>query len=72
LRDESVSAFKGKNFSNESALGQFLKLVESGTVEAGSVLLVENMERLSRQSILRCLTKFMEIIHKGVSMVAGT
>jgi DNA invertase Pin-like site-specific DNA recombinase len=68
FRDEGMSGFKGKNFSNESALSAFLKLVESGAVESGSVLVVENMDRLSRQSILPCMTKFMEIINKGVSL----
>lgn len=66
--DEGVSGFRGKNFSDESALSAFLKLVESGAVEKGSVLIVENMDRLSRQSILPCMTKFMEIIGKGVSV----
>ena len=66
--DEGVSGFKGKNFSNESALSAFLKLVENRTVEKGSVLIVENMDRLSRQSIIPCMTKFMEIIGKGVSI----
>jgi DNA invertase Pin-like site-specific DNA recombinase len=66
--DEGVSGFRGKNFSNESALSAFLKLVESGTVEKGSVLIVENMDRLSRQSIIPCMTRFMEIIGKGVSL----
>ena len=66
--DAGVSGFKGKNFSNESALSEFLKLVESGTVERGSCLVVENMDRLSRQSILPCMAKFMEIINSGVSV----
>ena len=68
FRDDGVSAFKGKNFSNETALGEFIRLVENGTVKQGSVLVVENMDRLSRQSILPCLTKFSEIINKGVSI----
>ena len=68
FRDEGMSGFKGKNFSNESALSAFLKLVGNGTVEQGSVLIVENMDRLSRQSILPCLSKFIEIINKGVSV----
>ena len=68
FRDEGVSGFKGKNFSNESALGAFLKLVENGTVKKGSVLIVENMDRLSRQSILPCLGKFTDIIGMGISI----
>jgi DNA invertase Pin-like site-specific DNA recombinase len=68
FKDEGVSGFKGKNFSNESALGRFLKLVEDGTIEKGSVLIVENMDRLSRQAILPCLSKFIDIINQGVSI----
>ena len=63
-----MSGFKGRNFSNESALGHFLKLVENGTIEKGSVLVIENMDRLSRQSILPCLGKFSEIISQGVAV----
>jgi DNA invertase Pin-like site-specific DNA recombinase len=66
--DDGVSAFRGKNFSNESALGEFLRLVENGTVKQESVLVIENMDRLSRQSILPCLSKFTDIISKGVSI----
>jgi DNA invertase Pin-like site-specific DNA recombinase len=66
--DEGVSGFRGKNFSNESALSEFLKLVEKGTVERGSCLVVENMDRLSRQSILPCMSKFIDIINSGVSV----
>jgi DNA invertase Pin-like site-specific DNA recombinase len=68
FRDDGISAFKGKKFPNESALGEFLHLVENDTIKQGSVLVVENMDRLSRQSILPCLAKFSEIISKGVSI----
>lgn len=68
FRDEGVSGFRGKNFSNESALSAFLKLVDDEKIEKGSVLIVENMDRLSRQSILPCMTKFMEIIQKGIGI----
>lgn len=66
--DEGVSGFRGRNFSNESALSEFLKLVEGGSVERNSVLVLENMDRLSRQSILPCMSKFIEIINRGVSI----
>jgi DNA invertase Pin-like site-specific DNA recombinase len=66
--DEGVSGFRGKNFTNESALSEFLKLLEHGSLERGSVLILENMDRLSRQSILPCMSKFIEIINRGVSV----
>ena len=68
FRDEGVSSFKGKNFSHESALGQFLRLVDSGSIENRAVLIVENMDRLSRQSILPCLSKFIDIINKDIGI----
>lgn len=68
FRDEGVSGFRGKNFSNESALGAFLKLVNDGVIPKGSVLILENMDRLSRQSILPCLSKFTQIIESGISI----
>src|ERR1039458_6490232 len=71
FRDDGISAFKGKNFSNESALGEFLRLVENGTVQQGSVLVVENMDRLSRQSILPCLAKFRKSSAKGCPLASS-
>jgi Resolvase, N terminal domain/Recombinase/Recombinase zinc beta ribbon domain len=68
FKDEGKSAFKGRNFTNESALGSFLRLVETGKIENGSVLIIENMDRLSRQSILPCLSKFIEIINSGIGI----
>jgi DNA invertase Pin-like site-specific DNA recombinase len=68
FKDNGISGFRGKNFSNESALTEFIKGVERGDIEKNSVLVVENMDRLSRQSILPCLSKFIEIIGKGVSI----
>ena len=38
FKDEGISGFRGKNFSHESALSAFLKLVDSGQIEKGSVL----------------------------------
>lgn len=68
FRDEGLSGFHGMNFSHESALSKFLQLVDNGTVAKGSVLIVENMDRLSRQSILPCLSKFIEIINKDIGI----
>jgi DNA invertase Pin-like site-specific DNA recombinase len=40
---------------SKGALGQFLKLVEQGCIAKGSTLLVENMDRLSREQVLDAL-----------------
>ncbi len=47
MRDLGVSAFKGKNMT-DGALGNFTALVYQGKIEQGSFLLLENLDRFSR------------------------
>ncbi|BCG79895.1 site-specific recombinase [Mesorhizobium sp. 113-3-3] len=54
LKDEGISAFRGKNLS-EGSLGGFLASVKAGKIEPGSYLLVESVDRLSRQEPLKTL-----------------
>jgi DNA invertase Pin-like site-specific DNA recombinase len=68
LEDVGISAFKGANV-NEGALGQFLDAVKSGKVPTGSYLLVESLDRLSRQEILPSLTLLLTIIAAGIKLV---
>jgi DNA invertase Pin-like site-specific DNA recombinase len=49
LQDKGVSAFTGRN-AKHGALGRFLDACESGIVPKGSALIVENLDRLSRQT----------------------
>lgn len=67
-RDLGVSAFKGSN-AQIGALGAFLKLVESGKIPKGSYLIVESLDRLSRQDILKALKLFIQIIDAGIVLV---
>ena len=50
LRDIGVSAFKGKN-AIKGALKKFIELVEAGRIEKGSILILESLDRLSRQQV---------------------
>jgi len=68
LRDIGVSAFKGANVA-DGALGTFLKALKEGKIESGAVLLVESLDRLSRQEILKSLRLFLDIIDAGVEIV---
>jgi DNA invertase Pin-like site-specific DNA recombinase len=68
LEDIGVSAFKGANLQN-GALGQFLTAVKAGSVERGSYLLVESLDRLSREEILRAHTLFLSIVQAGINLV---
>jgi DNA invertase Pin-like site-specific DNA recombinase len=49
-RDLGVSAYKGKN-ALVGNLGEFLRAVTEGGVKAGSVLVVESFDRITRQGI---------------------
>ena len=68
LQDFGKSAYSGKHRS-EGALGQFLKMVEMGTIEKGSILLVESLDRLSREQITTALNQFLAIISKDIKIV---
>jgi DNA invertase Pin-like site-specific DNA recombinase len=68
LRDIGVSAYKGKN-RKDGALGRFINMVETGRVKPGSFLLVESLDRLSRDQVLEALSLFLEIIRSGIIIV---
>jgi DNA invertase Pin-like site-specific DNA recombinase len=69
LRDLGKSAFKGAHRSDKAALGAFLKLVEEGKVPKGSYLVIENLDRLSREEERTALRLWLDILDAGVSIV---
>lgn len=66
--DLGVSAFKGKNAA-EGALSEFIKCIEDGRVRPGSILIVESLDRLSRDKINKAAELFLSIINRGVTIV---
>lgn len=68
LQDKGLSAFNGHH-RTKGALGQFLKLVEGGKITKGSVLIIEAMDRLSREQVLDALSQFLSIIRSGIKLV---
>ena len=71
FRDLGVSAFRGTNFI-EGALGKFIEAVDGGQVPRGSYLLVENLDRLSRDNIRTARDRFEAILDKGINIVTLT
>lgn len=69
--DEGVSAYSGANIAEGGALGVFLAKVRAGEIPKGSVLVVESLDRLSRQSPLDALPIFIALLNAGVSIVTG-
>lgn len=71
LRDEGVSAFRGKHRENADmhALAAFMNAVKAGRVPNGSFLVVESLDRLSREKIRPALTLLLNLIEAGVRVV---
>ncbi len=68
LTDEGVSAYTGAN-KDVGALGAFLEAVQEGSVPKGSYLLVENLDRLSREPAFDASYTMQGIIRAGVTVV---
>lgn len=68
FHDAGVSAFGGDNAST-GRLRDFLTAVERGLVAPGSFLLVESLDRISRETARRALRTLEEIADAGVTVV---
>jgi DNA invertase Pin-like site-specific DNA recombinase len=71
LHDLGKSAYTGGHRKNPDrhALAAFLKLVESGTVQRGSYLVIENLDRLSREHIQPALLLALNLLQAGIRIV---
>ncbi len=67
--DRAVSGFKGANRDDLNGLGQFLKMIENKKVPPGSCLVIENLDRLSREKVTSALHLFTGILMAGVKIV---
>jgi DNA invertase Pin-like site-specific DNA recombinase len=71
-----VSGFRGDHRHNDNAdryaLAGFLGLVQRGTVPRGSYLIVENLDRLTREHIRPALTLVLNLIDSGIKIVQLT
>lgn len=68
FQDLGVSAFRGKN-AETGRLGDFLEALRSGLVAKGSFLLVESLDRISRQAARKALRVLEDIVDEGVVVV---
>ena len=67
--DSGKSAYKARHLDVEGELRRFLDLVEAGDIPKGSVLLVESLDRLSRERVSVALPRFLDLLNKGVDVV---
>lgn len=68
MSDLGISAYDRSNLK-KGALGEFLRLVEEGQIPWGSYLLVESLDRLSRDKVMDALSIFTDILKAGIIIV---
>ncbi|PAU86813.1 recombinase family protein [Pseudomonas sp. WN033] len=66
--DRGRSAYKSEHVTDEGELKRFLDLVDNGDIKRGSYLLVESMDRLSRERVNIALERFLGMINKGINI----
>jgi DNA invertase Pin-like site-specific DNA recombinase len=68
--DAGVSGHRGKHRSSDKyALGHFLSLVRSGRITSGSYLIVESLDRLSREDVDEALELLLSLTRSGIKVV---
>lgn len=67
--DAGVSSYRGDHRSSKNDLGRFLELVEAGQVPVGSYLIVESLDRLSREEGNEAMGLLLAIINAGIRVV---
>lgn len=72
LRDLGVSAFRGKNLDKDKGdLGKFIALAkqEHSPIAPGSILMLESLDRFSRQPPRKAYAAFCALVEAGVSVL---
>ncbi len=67
--DLGRSGFHGRHRDEKAALGKFLDLIKEGRVPRGSYLVIENLDRLSRESERTAMRLWLDILDAGVNIV---
>lgn len=67
-RDLGVSAYRGKN-AETGKLGDFLEAVRQGLIAPGSFLLVESLDRISRDKARKAMRVLEMICEEGIVVV---
>jgi len=68
--DRGISAFKGRN-SVDGKLGEFISDVRNNALPNNCWLVVESLDRLTRQNPYKAFGLMRELIERGVTIVTG-
>lgn len=68
LDDKGLSGWTGENV-DKGELGHFIAAAQHGFVPAGSILLVENIDRLSRKKVPDAMRQFLALTGLGIEII---
>ena len=68
ISDEGKSAFKGAN-RKVGNLSKWLARLDDGEIAPGSILILESIDRLSREAVMDALDTYTRIINAGVTVI---
>lgn len=69
LTDLGVSAFRGNNFQRKFALGKFIEAAEQGKLLPNPVLIIENLDRFSRDILDNADSELWRLVKRGVDVL---
>jgi DNA invertase Pin-like site-specific DNA recombinase len=69
--DLGVSGYRGRN-AKAGNFGEFLRAAKNHELPEGSVLLVENLDRVSREAPRHALRQFLDVLDVGIEVVTLT
>ena len=67
--DEGISSYAGQNLQPGRALRRFMECVADGIVEPDSILMVESLDRLSRQQVIQAQRLLLDLLLSGISVI---
>lgn len=68
VSDKGISAYKAKNNANKGKLADLINQAEKGVIPQGTVLIVESLDRVSRQTPLDALDIFRRLLSAGLEI----
>src|SRR4051794_5062231 len=68
--DKGVSGFKGRHREDGTAMADLLDRVNRGRIPEGDTLIVENLDRLTREAPMTALKFVLSFLERGIKVVA--
>ena len=68
FEDTGVSGFHGLNVIEGGDFHRLLNLIKLGKIESGTILVVENLDRISRQKPLSSISIINEVLSNGIEI----